>query len=74
MISITDAVDKVKEIAEEKVKRVCNYKSKYYLVITEGKLPFYIVDKENGDIRFLNPTEDIKTLANSIENKVLKEF
>lgn len=74
MISINDAVNKVKEIAEEKVKRVCDYKSKYFLVITEGKLPFYIVNKENGDTRFLNPTEDIKALANSIENKVLKEF
>lgn len=74
MISIRDAVEKVEKIAKEKIKRVCDYKSKYYLVVSEGQLPFYIVDKDNGDTRFLNPLEDVSALANSIENKVLKKL
>lgn len=74
MISINDAVKKVEEFTKEKIKRICDYKSKYYLVISEGELPFYIVNKDNGDTRFLNPTEDISALADSVQNKVLKEF
>ena len=74
MISIKDAVKKVEAITEEKAKKVCDYKSKYYLVFAEGGSPFYIVDKNNGDTRFLNPLEDISALADSMEHKVLKEL
>ena len=74
MISINDAVNKVEKITEEKAIKVCDYKSKYYLVLVKGGSPFYIVDKNNGNTRFLNPLEDISVLADSIENRVLKEF
>ena len=74
MISINDAINRVEKITEEKTIKVCDYKSKYYLVLVKGGSPFYIVDKNNGDTRFLNPLEDISTLADSIENKVLKEY
>ncbi len=72
MISIKDAVKKVEAITEEKAKKVCDYKSKYYLVYVKGGSPFYIVDKGNGDTRFLNPLEDISALVDAMENKVLK--
>ena len=74
MISINDAVEKVKVITEEKVKQVSDYKSKYYLVLVEGGSPYYIVNKDNGDTRFLNPLEDISALAKSINNKVLRRY
>ena len=74
MISINDAVNKVEKIVEEKAIKVCDYKSKYYLVVSKGETPFYIVDKSNGDSRFLNPLEDFPELINSIENRVLKEL
>lgn len=74
MISINDAVKKVEKITEEKAKQVSDYKSKYYLVLVEGGSPYYIVDKDNGNTRFLNPLEDISELAGSIQNKVLKKF
>lgn len=74
MISIEDAVKKIEDITEEKVKQVSDYKGKYYLLLVEGGSPFYIVDKNTGDNRFLNPLEDIKALADSIETKVLKRY
>lgn len=72
MITITDAVVKVEKVTEEKAIKVSDYKSKYYLVLVNGAFPFYIVDKNNGDTRFLNPLEDIAALSDSIENRVLK--
>ena len=74
MISINDAIEKVERITEEKAIKVCDYKSKYYLVCVKGGSPFYIVDKNNGDCRFLNPLEDITTLSDSIEKRVLKKL
>lgn len=74
MISIEDAVKKIEDITEEKVKQVSDYNGKYYLLLVEGGSPFYIVDKNTGDNRFLNPLEDIKALAVSIETKVLKRY
>lgn len=72
MISIDDAVKKVEDITESKVKKVSDYKGKYYLLLVEGGSPYYIVDKDNGDTRFLNPLEDLKSMVDSLENKVLK--
>ena len=72
MISINDAIKKVERITEEKAVKVCDYKSKYYLIFVKGGSPFYIVDKNNGDTRFLNPLEDISALADAMESKVLK--
>lgn len=74
MISINDAVDKVKKITGEKIIKVSDYKGKYYLLLVLGGSPYYIVDKDNGNTRFLNPLEDFKTLVDSIENKVLKVY
>lgn len=74
MISINSAVKKVEKITEEKVKQVSGYKEKYYLLLVNGGSPYYIVDKSNGDTRFLNPLEDISALSDSINNKVLKKF
>lgn len=74
MISINSAVKKVEKITEEKVKQVSEYKEKYYLLLVNGESPYYIVDKSNGDTRFLNPLEDISALSDSINNKVLKKF
>ena len=74
MISISQAVSKVEKITESHVKKVSDFKSKYYLLLVEGGSPYYIVDKNNGDTRFLNPMEDFAALRDSLENKVLKVF
>ena len=74
MITISDAVKKVEKITESHVKKVSDFKNKYYLLLVEGGSPFYIVDKNNGDTRFLNPMEDFTALRDSLENKVLKVF
>ena len=74
MISIDDAAAKVEKITGEKIIKVSDYKGKYYLLLVQGGSPYYIVDKDNGDTRFLNPLEDFKSIVDSIESKVLKVY
>ena len=72
MISINDAIKIVEDITNEKVIKVSDYKNDFFLLLVQGGSPFYIVKKDNGDSRFLNPMEDFKELVDSLNNKVLK--
>lgn len=79
MITVFQAKSIIEKNYKARVKAVYDYKKDYYLVTAPKSDktyddPMYLVNKRNGDYRFLNPMEDIQAFNLTVIKGPLKTF
>ena len=81
------SVEQAKGILEKRfpdagVKSSYMYKDSFYLFLAPDKNadgtdyndPYYIIDVENGNIRFLNPLEDLEAFMKAMSDNLIKDY
>ncbi|MBO7452437.1 MAG: hypothetical protein J6U54_19070 [Clostridiales bacterium] len=74
MITINEAKIIADRASQARAIKVCDYKSNYYMFVNNSSTPFYIVNKQTGKVRFLNPMEDYDAFIDSLEHKQIRKY